>query len=54
MLPVVTGIALAVMDFDYARLLVDDPIGRRVLGAAIGMLVLGIVVMNTMIRRMLR
>jgi len=42
------------MDFDYARLLVDDPIGRRVLGAAIGMLVLGIVVMNTMIRRMLR
>jgi tight adherence protein B len=53
-LPVVTGIALAVMDFDYARLLVDDPIGRRVLGAAIGMLVLGIVVMNTMIRRMLR
>jgi tight adherence protein B len=52
-LPVITFSGLMLVAPDYARLLVDDPIGRRVLGAAIGMLLVGGVIMNAMIRRVL-
>jgi tight adherence protein B len=52
-LPVITFTALMFVAPDYARLLVDDPIGRRVLGTAIGMLLIGAFIMNAMIRRLL-
>jgi tight adherence protein B len=52
-LPVVTFSGLMFVAPDYARLLVDDPLGRRVLGTAIGMLLIGAFIMNAMIRRLL-
>jgi tight adherence protein B len=53
-LPVITGIVLAALSPDYARLLITDIVGRRVLGAAVVMLLMGIGVMNLMINKMLR
>jgi tight adherence protein B len=49
-LPVLTFAAMLVVAPDYIRVLVDDRTGRRVLGAAVGMLLVGAVVMNAMVR----
>ncbi|MGD0107109.1 MAG: type II secretion system F family protein [Rhodopila sp.] len=53
-MPVVTFLVMMLVAPDYARLLLDDKIGRRVLGAAIGMLLVGGGIMNGMIRSLLR
>jgi len=53
-MPVVTFLALLLVAPDYARLLLDDKMGRRVLGTAIGMLLVGGGIMNGMIRALLK
>ena len=53
-LPIFTGAVLAFVAPDYVRLLIDDPTGRRVLGAAIFMLLLGSLMMKNMIGKILR
>jgi tight adherence protein B len=53
-LPVVTGIALAMVNYEYIRPLFETVRGERVLYTAIGMLLFAGVVMRTMIQRSLR
>ena len=53
-LPVITFAAMMLVVPEYAGLLLQDPVGRRILGAAIGMLIVGAVIMNAMVRRLLR
>jgi tight adherence protein B len=53
-LPVLTGGALVFVNPAYARLLIDDPFGRKVLATAVGMLLMGVTTMNVMIRRILK
>ncbi len=53
-LPVVTGLALSVLNYDYIRPLFDTPRGNRVLFTAIGLLCLAGAAMRVMIRRSLR
>jgi tight adherence protein B len=52
-LPVLTLGALLVMNPEYAGLLFDDPGGRQLLAIAVGMLVGGILVMRSMIKKSL-
>jgi tight adherence protein B len=52
-LPVVTILVLLVVAPAYGHMLLEDPMGRRVLGAAICLLVMGGMVMNGMIKKML-
>jgi tight adherence protein B len=51
--PVVAGLALAVINPRYILLLFDDPRGNMLLGGAIGMLLTGITVMKGIIRKSL-
>jgi tight adherence protein B len=53
-MPVVTFIAMMLASPAYTRLLVDDPVGRHVLGVAVGMVLFGGVIMIAMIRSALR
>lgn len=53
-LPVVTGLALSVLNYAYIRPLFDTPGGNRVLFLAIGMLGTAGIVMRFMIKRSLR
>ncbi len=53
-LPVVTGLALSVLNYAYIRPLFDTPSGNRVLFLAIGMLGTAGIVMRFMIKRSLR
>lgn len=53
-MPVVTFTAMMLASPAYTRLLVEDPVGRHVLGVAIGMVLFGGIVMNAMIRSALR
>jgi tight adherence protein B len=53
-LPIFTGVALAFLAPDYFRLLIEDPIGRRVLAAATCMLLMGTAVMQVMTSRVLQ
>ena len=52
-LPFFTAGVLAVLSPDYLSLLFTDPAGQRVLSAAIGLLLVGILVMRSMIKRSL-
>ena len=52
-LPIFTGIVLMFVAPSYVSLLIDDPVGRRVLGAAIFMLLTGAAVMHAMIGKIL-
>lgn len=53
-LPVITFALLMLATPEYGRVLIDDPVGRHVLGTAIGMIVLGGFIMNAMIRSLLK
>lgn len=53
-LPIVGGAGMSVINPDLMSILVTDPRGRFMLGLAIGSLVLGIFVMNSMIKKALR
>jgi tight adherence protein B len=53
-LPVVTGLALSVVNYDYIRPLFDTPSGNRLLLGAIAMLGTAGGVMRFMIKRSLR
>lgn len=53
-LPVVTGLAIGVLNPKYMSLLFTDPMGNKVFAAAIGMLGLGMGVMRLTISRSLR
>jgi tight adherence protein B len=53
-LPIVTGLALSVLNPQYIRPLFDTPAGNRVLFTAIGMLCIAGGVMRTLIKRSLR
>jgi len=48
-LPVVTFLALYVMSRDYIMLLFSDPLGKKMLGAAIGSMAIGAWVMKKMV-----
>ena len=52
-LPVFAGLGLAVINPGYIGVLFFDPSGKRIMGIAIGMLVGGIMVMRSLIRRSL-
>ena len=52
-LPFVTGGAMALLNPDYIFILFTDPTGRKILAAAIGMLLLGIGAMRWLIRKSL-
>lgn len=53
-LPVATGGALLLVSPDYARLLIDDHLGRLILGGAVMMLLTGMMTMKAMIRKLLQ
>lgn len=53
-LPAATGAALMLVSPDYARLLVDDHLGRIILSGAILMLLTGMLTMRAMIRKLLQ
>lgn len=53
-LPILTGGGLMLLNPDYASVLFTDPTGNTILGAAIGMLVMGIFVMRTTITKTLQ
>lgn len=52
-LPFVTGGAMALLNPEYISLLFTDPTGRKILAAAIGMLLLGISAMRWLIKKSL-
>ena len=52
-LPPLCGLALSIMNPAYFKVLIDDPTGRRLLGGAVAMLVLGWFVMRQMMRKSL-
>ena len=53
-LPFFASGALFVMSPNYLMVLVNEPQGQQVLGAAVLMLLVGLLVMRSMIRRALR
>jgi tight adherence protein B len=53
-LPIVTGIALTVLNYDYMKPLFDTPSGNKVLLLAVGMLGTAGIIMRLMIKRSLR
>jgi tight adherence protein B len=53
-MPVVTFIALLLVAPDYANVLLDDPLGRRMLGTGIAMLLLGGAIMVWLIKGLVR
>lgn len=52
-LPFFTGGVLALLNPDYLGLLFTDPTGQKILGAACGLLLVGILIMRSMIKRSL-
>jgi tight adherence protein B len=53
-MPVVTFAGVLVAAPEYGRVLLDDPLGRKLLGIGIGLILTGGVVMHTMIKSLLR
>jgi tight adherence protein B len=53
-LPIVGGAGMSLINPDLMSILITDPRGRFMLGLAVGSLIMGIFVMNSMIKRALR
>jgi len=49
-IPIFVAVALVVVSRDYIATLGDDPIGRVLIGIAVGMMIFGVLVMRKMIR----